>query len=146
MNKNNTQKEKIPRIVTMANNKKQAEIKNILRLRDEMIKNSIDMVLIKNFLDEQYNKINKEYEERINKYNQKQNPQNNQIKQIKKKKEKAIEFLLKNKTFLEDHGASKEYVKKYVNNQYREINEYYDITNIKSIQKKDNNDLVDFID
>jgi hypothetical protein len=148
MNKNNIQKEKIPYAVTMANNKKQAEIKNILSLRDEMIKNSIDNDLIKQFLDDQYNKINKEYEERINKYNQKQNPQNNQIKKIKKKREKAIEFLLKNKTFLEEHGASKEYIKKYVNKQYQEINEYYDITNIQSEQEKNKvNDVsIDFID
>jgi hypothetical protein len=43
-----------------------------------------------------------------------------------------VEFLLKNKSFLEEHGASKEYINKYVEKQYQEINEYYDIKNFKS--------------
>ena len=62
MNNNNNQKEKLPRAIVIANNKKQKQIKNILTLRDEMIKNSIDSTLIKKFMDEEYDKINKEYE------------------------------------------------------------------------------------
>jgi len=148
---NNNQKEKIPRIIVIANNKKQKEIKNLLSLRDEMIENSIDTTLIKKFVDEQYEKINKECEDKISKHN-KQNLQNNEmlskIKNIKKKREKAVEFLLKNKTFLEEHGASKEYVKKYVEKQYQDINIFYDITNIKpdNLDNDFNNDNVDFID
>jgi hypothetical protein len=152
MNKNNNQKEKLPRSISIANNKKQKEIKNILSLRDEMIENSIDPTLIKKFVDEQYEKINKEYEDRLTKHNKKHEKslQNNdvtsKIKNIKKKREKAVEFLLKNKTFLEEHGASKEYVKKYVEKQYQEINEFYDITNIKPDNLDTDNDNVDFID
>lgn len=153
MNNNNNQKEKIPRSIVIANNKKQKEIKNLLSLRDEMNDNSIDSTLIKKFVDEQYEKINKEYEDKISKHN-KQNLQNNEmlskIKNIKKKREKAVEFLLKNKTFLEEHGASKEYVKKYVEKQYQDINNFYDITNIKpdnlDTDNEFNNDNVDFID
>ena len=153
MNNNNNQKEKIPRSIVIANNKKQKEIKNLLSLRDEMNDNSIDSTLIKKFFDEQYEKINKEYEDKISKHN-KQNLQNNEmlskIKNIKKKREKAVEFLLKNKTFLEEHGASKEYVKKYVEKQYQDINNFYDITNIKpdnlDTDNEFNNDNVDFID
>lgn len=165
MNKN--QKEKLPRSIVIANNKKQKEIKNLLSLRDEMIENSIDSTLIKKFVDEQYVKINKEYEDKIiakgvyvpngtTKHNKKheKNLQNNdvtsKIKNIKKKREKAVEFLLKNKNFLEEHGASKEYVKKYVEKQYQEINEFYDITNIKPDNFDSDNDFsndnVDFID
>jgi len=153
MNNNNNQKEKIPRSIVIANNKKQKEIKNLLSLRDEMIENSIDSILIKKFVDEQYEKINKEYQDKISKHN-KQKLQNNEmlskIKNIKKKREKAVEFLLKNKTFLEEHGASKEYVKKYVEKQYQDINIFYDITNIKPDDLDTDNDFsndnVDFID
>ena len=131
MNNNNNQYNKLPRSIVIANNKKKADIKNILTLRDEMNKNNIDSKLINQFVNEQYDKINKEYEERLKKYNDKKiknndNKINNEINnEIKKKRGKAVEFLLKNKTFLEEHGASKDYVKKYVDKQYQEINEYY---------------------
>ncbi len=152
MNKNNNQKEKIPRGIVIANNKKQTAIKNVLILRDEMIANNIDGKLIQKFLDEQYEKINGEYEKRITKHTEKTKNQakKKSIQEIKKKREKAVEFLLKNKTFLEEHGASKEYVKKYVEKQYQEINEYYDISNINSDDSDSTdtnaNNLADFID
>lgn len=145
MNNKFNQSTKIPRSVVIANNKKQADIKNVLTLRDEMEKNNINDKLIKQFLDDEYIKINEEYDERITKYNAKQNKNNNDKinKEIKKKRTKAIEFILKNKTFLEEHGASKEYVKKYVDKQYQEINEYYaNKDNLDEI----NIDLIDFID
>ena len=115
-----------------------------------MIKNSIDSTLIKKFMDEEYDKINKEYELKIQKYNNKDKKSNTNIesKEIKKKREKAVEFLIKNKSFLEEHGASKEYVKKYVEKQYQEINEYYDISNFNSTNSNSeiDNNQVDFID
>ncbi len=151
-NNNNNQKEKLPRAIVMANNKKQRQINNVLMLRDEMIKNSIDSVLIKKFMDEEYEKINKEYVTKIEKANANANANSNvkinpkepktssakksnsnpTAKEIKKKREQAVEFLLKNKSFLEEHGASKEYIKKYVEKQYQEINEYYNIENFKT--------------
>ncbi len=147
-NKNINQKEKLPRAIVMANNKKQKQINNVLMLRDEMIKNSIDSVLIKKFMDEEYEKINKEYVTKIEKANSNSNVKTNPkepktssskkpnsnptAKEIKKKREQAVEFLLKNKSFLEEHGASKEYIKKYVEKQYQEINEYYNIENFKT--------------
>jgi len=151
MNKNNTQKEKLSRAIIIANNKKKNEINNILSLRNEMIENSIDSNLIKKFIDEEYEKINKNYEDKIKKSNSKSNNSNikNKIKNIKKKREKAIDFLLKNKTFLEEHGASKEYIKKYIELQYQEINEFYDIKNINldnDINNDNDNDNIDFID
>jgi hypothetical protein len=150
MNKKNNQYEKLPRGIVIANNKKQAEIKNILTLRDEMVKNSIDPVLIKKFLDEQYHKITKEYDERVKKYNEKQKlkEKNKETINIKKKRDKAVDFLIKSKTFLEEHGASKEYIKKYVDKQYKEINEYY-VVNLNSEPESDsdiNLDDINFID
>ncbi len=152
MNKNNNQKEKLPRGIVIANNKKQSDINNVLILRDEMLANKIDEKLIKKFLDEQYEKINGEYEKRITKYTEKNKNQakKKSIQEVKKKREKAVEFLLKNKAFLEEHGASKEYIKKYVEKQYQEINEYYDISNINFDDSDSTdtnpNDLADFID
>lgn len=146
---NSNQKEKLPRAIVMANNKKQKQIKNVLTLRDEMIKNSIDSALIKKFMDEEYDKINKEYKTKLEKHknsNSKNSNINVDSNEIKKKREKAVEFLLKNKSFLEEHGASKEYVKKYVDKQYKEINEYY-VKPIKSSSDLDiDNNKADFID
>ena len=122
-------KSKVPRSITMANNWKNKEIKHVLELRDEMLANNIDENLIKKYIDEQYDRINLEYETKIKKYNDKQKKLENKNleKNIKQKREKAIQFLLKNKAFLEENGASKEYIKKYVDIQYNTINLTYNI-------------------
>lgn len=130
--------------VILAENKKQIKIKELLIIRDEMIKNSIDENLIKKYIDGEYIKISKEFEDRVNKYNQKKQNDKKSNVNIKKKKEKAIEFLLKNKIFLENNGASKEYITDYVIKQYEEINDYYDKDNFNNSPIDD--DEVDFID
>jgi hypothetical protein len=130
--------------VVLAENKKQIKIKELLIIRDEMIKNSIDENLIKKYIDGEYNKISKEFEDRVNKYNQKKQNDKKSNVNIKKKKEKAIEFLLKNKFFLENNGASKEYITDYVIKQYEEINDYYDKDNFNNSPIDDVE--VDFID
>ena len=120
---------KVPRSITMANNWKNKEIKHVLELRDEMIANNIDNNLIKKYIDEQYDKINQGYEIKIKKYYDKQKKLENKNveKDVKQKREKAVEFLLKNKAFLEENGASEEYIKKYVDRQYNIINLTYNI-------------------
>ena len=144
MNNYKTKKEitttKTPRTIIMANNKKQNNIKNILLLRDEMIYHKIDDKLIKQFLDEQYNIINKEYDEKIKKFEKNKNVKSNniQLTEIKKKRTIAVEFLLKNKYFMEEHGVNKESIKRYVNKEYEEINNYYTYV--------DKLDYVNFID
>jgi hypothetical protein len=129
-------KKDLPRTIIIANNKKQKAIKNVLLMRDEMIKTNTDNNLIHTFVNEQYAIINKEHEERINKYNKSKTD----TKTIKLKKAKAIDFILKNKAVLEDNGVNKEYITLYVNKQYEEINEYYsknneenDIVNLETI-------------
>lgn len=49
---------KQPRSIVLANNWKNKEISNVLKLRDEMVEYSIDNVLIQEFLDEEYERIN----------------------------------------------------------------------------------------
>lgn len=133
-------KKDLPRTIIIANNKKQKAIKNILLMRDEMIKTNTDTNLIQTFVNEQYAIINKEHEERINKYNKTKT----EAKTIKLKKAKAIEFILKNKAVLEDNGVNKDYITLYVNKQYEEINEYYS----KNNEENDtvNLETINFID
>ena len=133
-------KKDLPRTIIIANNKKQKAIKNILLMRDEMIKTNTDTNLIQTFVNEQYAIINKEHEERINKYNKSKTD----TKTIKLKKAKAIEFILKNKAVLEDNGVNKDYITLYVNKQYEEINEYYS----KNNEENDtvNLETINFID
>jgi hypothetical protein len=133
-------KKDLPRTIIIANNKKQKTIKNLLLMRDEMIKTNMNNNLIQTFVNEQYAIINKEYEERINKYNKSKT----EAKTLKLKKAKAIEFILKNKAVLEDNGVNKDYITLYVNKQYEEINEYYS----KNNEENDNVNLetINFID
>ena len=133
-------KKDLPRTIIIANNKKQKAIKNLLLMRDEMIKTNTDNNLIQTFVNEQYAIINKEHEEKINKYNKSKTD----TKTIRLKKAKAIEFILKNKAVLEDNGVNKDYITLYVNKQYEEINEYYS----KNNEDEDtvNLETIDFID
>ncbi len=143
---------KKPRSIVISDNWKQKEIQKVLSLRDEMIEHNIDKLLIKKYVDEQYNIINKKYEEKVQKYYQKQSKNNEQIEQIKqtnkKKREKAVDFLIKNKTFLEENGVNQKYIQNYVETQYNYINKTYDNTNIdtKIINDDVNLSDVNFID
>lgn len=132
------------RALTMANNWKKKEVDKILFLRDEMVSKKIDSKLIEEFVNEQYEVINQKYQNKINKHN---NPNNKKelINAMKTKRKKAINFLLLNKQFLEDKGISPEYIQKYVDKQYEEINELYSLDNIK-ITNDINNEQVEFID
>jgi len=132
-------KKDTPRTIIIANNKKQKAIKNLLLMRDEMIKTNTNNNLIQTFVNEQYAIINKEHEERINKYNKSKTD----TKTIKLKKAKAIEFILKNKAVLEDNGVNKDYITLYVNKQYEEINEFYSKNNEEDTV---NLETIDFID
>ena len=60
---------------------------------------------------------------------------------MNKRKEKAVEFLIKNKLFLEQNKVKQEYIDLYVKTQYEDINKTYVIqkNNIK-------NNEIDFID
>ena len=146
-NKTKTKTNKVPRSITMANNWKNKEIKHVLELRDEMLANNIDDNLIKKYIDEQYDKINQEYEIKIKKYYEKQKKLENKSveKDVKQKRDKAVQFLLKNKNFLEENGASKEYIKKYIDIQYNMINLTYNI-DYSDPYDTINLELVNFID
>ena len=60
--------DKKPRAIVMADNWKTKEIKLVLAIRDEMVDFSIDPNLIQEYLDEEYERINMMYDEKIKKY------------------------------------------------------------------------------
>ncbi len=146
-NKKKSIKTKQPKAITMAENWKQKEIKQVLTLRDEMVSNNIDEKLIKNFLDEQYTKINDIYQQKIKKFMDKQAKDQDSVinKELKVKREKAIEILLKNKNHLEKNGANPEFIKNYMEKQYQDINKMYS-NNLENKMENIDLDNVNFID
>jgi len=136
--------DKKPRAIVLADNWKMKEIKLVLALRDEMVEYSIDNNLIQEYLDEEYERINSMYEERIKKY---QNKINN-VKHVnvnKKKRKEAINFIIKNKEFLQEKGYDPTFIENYANKHYSIICKKYNITsNITSNNITNNN--ISFID
>jgi hypothetical protein len=136
---------KLPRAITMANNWKIKEIKIVLGLRDEMVAHNIDSTMIQEYIDEEYDRINTMYEMRINKYNNKSNKTNKSNKSNKSNKrlrDKAIEFLIKNKNFLEEKGYDSTFINNYVTKHYMVINNKYS----SKTETNNNIDEISFID
>jgi tRNA/tmRNA/rRNA uracil-C5-methylase (TrmA/RlmC/RlmD family) len=106
------------RILKIATTKKNKKINELLQTRDQMINNNIDNNIIKKFVDSEYEIININYQKSINK---KTNPK----KIMDKRRDDAVQFLLKNKNFLEQNKANPEYIKEYVRKQYEDINITY---------------------
>lgn len=118
---------KKPRGIVLADNWKKKEIQVVLNLRDEMIENNIDEKLIKSYLDEQYAKIDKEYNLKIQKYNEKnaKSEHKQTEKNLETKRKKAISLLAKNKLYMEQRGAKPEEIKKFLDREYEQINKLY---------------------
>jgi len=116
------------KIFKIANNKKKKKISELLQMKEQMVTNNMDEKTIKKFIDEQYELINVEYQKCITK-------KVNTTKIMNKKRTNAIQFLLKNKSFLEQNNANPEYIKEYVKKQYDDINKTYT-----------QNDNINFID
>ncbi len=112
--------------ITIANNWKNKQIKELINTKEQMINLNVDSKLINNYIDSEYNRINKEYSEKIDKA---------KIKNLEfmnnNKKKIEIDFLIKNKSILEDAGYTNDYIDYYVNKQYDIINNKY--TNIDFI-------------
>ena len=116
----------ISRVNKIATNKKNKKINELLKIKEEMINNNIDEEIIKKYIEQEYLIINTAYEKSINK-------KIDTKKILNKKRNNAIEFLLKNKNFLEQNNASPEYIKEYVKKQYEDINKTYSINNVDNI-------------
>jgi hypothetical protein len=116
------------KIIKIATTKKNKKVSELLQLRDQMINNNVDHKMIKKYIDEQYEIINTEYQKSINK-------KVDLKKNIDNRRKEAVQFLLKNKSFLEQNKASPEYILEYVRKQYEDINKTYVL-----------NDGINFID
>ena len=118
------------KVIKSATNKKNKKINELLKIKEQMINNNIGEKIIQKFIDDEYLIINTVYEKSINK-------KNDTKKEMNKKRNKAIEFLLKNKNFLEQNNADIDYIKEYVKKQYEDINKTYSLNE---------NDTIGFID
>jgi hypothetical protein len=120
---------RVPRTIIIARNRKLKELEQLEIIRKEMIDNNLDMELINKYMDEEYEKIDSVYKKKVNDYLSKY--KNNEIiltnNEMKNKREAAIEFLLKNKTFLEENGVKSEQIKKFVDREYSIINMKYPV-------------------
>ena len=131
--------DKKPRAIVMADNWKTKEIKLVLAIRDEMVDFSIDPNLIQEYLDEEYERINIMYDEKIKKHQDKMN--NIKTSNNNKKRKEAIKFIIKNKEFLEERGFTKEYIENYMNKHYNIVCKRYSDTS-----KITSNEKISFID
>jgi hypothetical protein len=120
---------RVPRTIIIARNRKLKELENLEIIKKEMIDNNLDSELINKYMDEEYEKIDLVYKKKVNDYLSKY--KNNEIiltnSEKKNKRDAAIDFLLKNKTFLEENGVKPEQIKKFVDKEYKIINMKYPV-------------------
>jgi len=92
-----------------------------------MISNNIDMDKINKYIKEEFGKVEKEYNDKVSDYIEQFNKGEIELTKSEKKvmRGKAIDFLLKNKLVLEEKGAPKEYIDKYVETEYERINKKF---------------------
>ena len=111
------------RYIISAEQKRLYDIDDMLKMKNIMKENNINEKYINNYVDEQYNKINKEYADKVKKYEQKY-----KSKELKKERQDSIEFLIKNKNFLEQYNVKDEFINNYVERHYNKINEKFNDT------------------
>jgi hypothetical protein len=114
---------KKPKYVMLADKKKLYDIDDLLKMKKIMIENNVSELEINNYVDKQYIKINKDYTDKIKKYEQKY-----KARELKKERQDSIDFLIKNKNFLEEYNVKDEYINRYVEIQYNRINEKFNDT------------------
>jgi len=120
---------RVPRTIVLARNKRMKELENLELIKKEMEDNNLDDELINKYMEEEFEKIDTVYKNKVNKFLLKY--ENNKItltqSEMKNKREAAIQFLLKNKTFLEENGVKPDLIKKFVDKEYKIINSQYPI-------------------
>ena len=106
------------KIVKRAETKKNEKIKKICQKRDEMISYNISSDLIDDWFEKELQKIEKEYNNKIN-------DDKIYIRELNKQKKKEINNLIKSIEELEKRKFSKEYIENFSNTEYNRINAKY---------------------
>lgn len=123
-------------------NKKLGEILDLCNHIEQIsiLNNNIEInkPLIEAFKNQQINDLNEKVNLRIEKYNN----GNDAVK----KRNNALNFIIKNKQFLENMGKNDVIVQKYCDEQYKLINETFSNNKNSELLSNKNNDTVDFID
>jgi hypothetical protein len=118
---------KIPRSVVLAKKKKYNGFRNLELLKEEMINNNIDINKINQYIEDEFSKIEKEYNDKVNNYIMKYQKGDIEYTPNEKKimRIQAIEFILKNKDVLEERDAPKDFIDNYVKTEYERINKKF---------------------
>jgi hypothetical protein len=104
---------------------KDKEIDKLIEKRKEMELMNIKKELINEYMNEEYEIINKTYEAKL--------LEEPSQKILKKQKEKEIDNIIINKYYLIQKGYNKEYIDKYVKREYQELERKYNKTKIDFI-------------
>ena len=96
---------------------KDKEIDKLIQKKTDMELMNIKKELINEYIEEEYKTINKTYEAKLL-----EEPSNCVLK---KQKDKEIDNILINKYYLIQKGYNKEYVDKYIEREYNEIERKY---------------------
>jgi hypothetical protein len=105
---------------------KNKEIDKLIQLKKDMELSNIDKKIINEYMEKKYKKINALHDAKLL-----EEPTN---KILNKQKDKDIENIIINKYYLTQKGYKSDYIEKYIEQQYKEI------------EKKYNKQKIDFID
>ena len=114
------------RSIILSKNWKKRQLEELTIIKNEMIKNNVSEDLIQKYIDEEYESIEQKFNEKINKYLLNKEKNKDKTKNEKKQqKNKSIDFLIKNKTFLEKQGVKPDVINEYVNLEYNKITKMF---------------------
>ena len=104
---------------------KDKEIDILLQKRKDMDLMNIGKNIIDEYMEEEYKMINKTYEIKLLEVPTK--------KTVKKQKDKDLDNIITNKYYLEQKGYNKEYIEKYIEKEYNELERKYNKVKIDFI-------------
>ena len=104
---------------------KNKEIDNLLQIKKDMDLTKINNKIIDEYMEEKYKEINKTYELKLLEEPTK--------KILNKQKEKEIDNIIINKYYLIQKGYKTDYINKYIEREYNEIEKKYNKKRIDSI-------------
>lgn len=108
-----------------ANKWKSKEVDKLLQIQKDMLSSNQTTKLIDEYVEEEYKKINKIYDKKLLEEPSK--------KTLQKQKDKDIDNILINKYYLIQKGYKTDYIDKYVEREYKEIEKKYNKTNFDFI-------------